>query len=63
MQIFEHEQFGQIRGIIIDNEPWLVGIDVASALGYRDPKSALKQHVDAEDKRGVQITTPYGVQN
>ena len=62
-QIFDHEQFGQIRGVIIDGEPWLVGIDVARALGYRDPKSALKQHIDDEDKRGCQITTPYGVQN
>ena len=54
-QIFQHEQFGQIRGIIIDGEPWLVGIDVASALGYADPFGALKKHVDDEDKQNCQI--------
>ncbi len=35
-QIFAHKEFGKIRGVIIDSEPWFVGIDVADVLGYKD---------------------------
>lgn len=63
LQLFEHEQFGKIRALFIDDEPWFVGKDVAIALEYKDHKNALKLHVDAEDKMGWQITTPSrGVQ-
>lgn len=58
--IFEHDQFGTVRAVEIDGEPWLVGKDVATALGYSNTKDALATHVDAEDKRVVQrseITT------
>lgn len=58
MQIFEHEQFGKVRMILIDGEPWFVGKDVAAALGYGDGNekskaltNALADHVDAEDKK------------
>lgn len=57
---FDNEQFGKIRALLIDGEPWFVGKDIAVALGYKDHKNALKQHVDDEDKRGWQITTPRG---
>ena len=43
--IFEHEEFGQVRVVIIDGEAWFVGKDVAVALGYVDTFAALKQHV------------------
>lgn len=62
LQIFENQEFGSIRIVIIDGEPWFVGKDVAVALGYKDTKNALKLHVDDEDKRGWQITTPGGEQ-
>lgn len=62
-QIFEHEQFGQIRGIIIDEEPWLVGIDVARALGYQNGSRDINRHVDPEDRREYRFGTPYGVSN
>lgn len=62
LQIFGNEQFGEIRAIEIDGDPWFVGKDVASALGYKDTVSALKTHVDDEDKRGWRITTPSGEQ-
>jgi prophage antirepressor-like protein len=62
LQIFENAEFGKIRTVIIDNEIYFVGKDVALALGYKDTINALKAHVDAEDKRGWQITTPSGVQ-
>ena len=50
IQIFNNEEFGQIRTVEIDGEPWFVGKDVASALGYKDTADALKTHVDVDDK-------------
>ena len=49
IQIFNNEEFGEIRTIEIDGEVYFVGTDVAKALGYKDPYKALKQHVDKED--------------
>lgn len=46
----------------IDGEPWFIGKEVANTLGYKDTINAIKTHVDAEDKRGWQITTPSGKQ-
>lgn len=54
IQIFKHEKFKQIRGLLIDGEPWFVGKDVARALGYKNTKDALKKHVDEEDNRLIQ---------
>lgn len=51
LQIFNNEEFGQIRTVAIDNDPWFVGKDVAEALGYSNAKDALIKHVDDEDKR------------
>ncbi len=50
LQMFQNEQFGSIRAVIVNNEPWLVGKDVALALGYAKPENAISAHVDAEDK-------------
>lgn len=50
VEIFEHDQFGKIRAVEIDGEPWLVGRDVATALGYNDTKHAILDHVDNEDR-------------
>lgn len=59
MMVFNNEQFGDIRTVIINGEPWLVGKDVATALGYSNTKDALSKHVDLEDKMmGSQNTTP-----
>ena len=54
MKIFENPEFGKIRTVEADGEPWFVGKDVAEVLGYSDTKSALADHVDEEDKRIVQ---------
>lgn len=59
---FAHEQFGNIRCVLIDGVPWFVGKDVAVALGYTNPRDTLKKHVDTEDKRMSQIATPGGSQ-
>ena len=50
IKIFEHEQFGSVRTILIDGQPWFVGKDVAKALGYSKSENALQRHVDEEDK-------------
>lgn len=50
LQIFNNPEFGEIRTVEIEGEPWLVGKDVAVALGYQNPSKALANHVDAEDK-------------
>ena len=54
LTVFENPEFGAIRTVTIDGEPWLVGKDVAQALGYSDTKSALADHVDDEDKQIIQ---------
>ncbi len=53
LQVFNNEQFGQVRVVMIENENWLVGKDVAEALGYKNISDALKQHVDEEDKKKI----------
>ena len=53
LQIFENPEFGSIRTITINNEPWFVGKDVAEVLGYSNPRDALSRHVDDEDKNTV----------
>lgn len=61
LQIFNNEDFGQIRTVTIDNEPWFVGKDVAEALGYSNTNKALLDHVDDEDKTdGVTIRDSIG---
>lgn len=54
MEIFNNEEFGQVRAVVIDGEPWFVGRDVATALGFSNPKDALINHVDADDKQVIQ---------
>lgn len=51
LQIFSSPEFGQVRTVEIDGTPWLVGKDVAVALGYKNPGKAIIAHVDEEDKR------------
>lgn len=54
LQIFNSEEFGDIRTITIENEPWFVGKDVAEALGYGNSRDALAAHIDDEDKTIIQ---------
>lgn len=60
MQVFNNAEFGEIRTVMIDGEPWFVGKDVAKALGYENARDSLARHIDEEDKRVIQrseITT------
>jgi len=60
---FTSPEFGQVRTVEIDGTPWLVGKDVAVALGYAKPQNAISRHVDAEDQKVAPIQgTPGGEQ-
>ena len=63
LQIFNHPQFGAVRTVEINGDPWFVGKDVARALGYTNTNKALRDHVDDEDKMlgdGVTFRDPLG---
>lgn len=56
MKIFENQEFGKVRTIIIDGNPWFVGKDIASILGYSNTNDAVISHVDEEDKNIVKLS-------
>ena len=45
LQVFSNAEFGQLRTVVIDGTPWMIGKDVAIALGYKDSKSAIADHI------------------
>ena len=51
VQIFNSEEFGEIRTIEIDGEVWFVGKDIAEKLGYSASRNAISRHIDDEDKK------------
>lgn len=55
VQVFNNSQFGDVRVIMQGEQPWFVGKDVASMLGYTNTRKALLDHVDNEDKNTVTI--------
>ena len=60
LQIFENPEFGSIRTLEINGEPWFVGKDVAEVLGYTNPSKALIDHVDDEDKLNNETLSSLG---
>lgn len=62
LKIFSNKEFGDIRAVSIDGEPWLVGKDVAAALRFARTADAVRQHVAPEDRGVGEIQTPGGVQ-
>lgn len=60
--IFENPDFGKVRTVCIDGEPWFVGKDVALALGYSNTRDALRKHVDGEDKGVAKCDSLGGTQ-
>ena len=50
LKIFKNNEFGEVRTLVIDNEPYFVGKDVAEVLGYSNTAKAIRDHVDEEDK-------------
>lgn len=63
LQIFNSEEFGNIRVIIRDGEPWFVGKDIATALGYVRTADAVREHVPDKFKGVGEMETPGGKQN
>lgn len=55
LQVFKNQEFGSVRTLTINDEPWFVGKDVAEILGYSNPRDAISKHVDSEDKNSVAI--------
>ena len=62
LQVFSNAEFGSVRSIMIKNEPYFVGKDVAEVLGYGNTRDALARHVDEEDKDAVGIHDAIGRQ-
>lgn len=60
LEIFKNEEFGEIRMIMINNEPWFVGKDVAEILGYVDTNKAISMHVDEDDKLNDKTASSLG---
>lgn len=55
LEVFKNEEFGEVRTVLINNEPYFVGKDVAKILGYSNPRKALIDYVDSEDKGGNEM--------
>lgn len=62
LQIFQNAEFGSVRTATIDGEPYFVGKDVATILGYSNPRDAISKHVDDEDKGVAKCDTLGGRQ-
>ena len=62
IQVFENEDFGQIRTLLLDGVPWFVGKDVADILEYRNYRQALKSNVEELDKGVHSVDTLGGIQ-
>ncbi len=63
LQIFNNDEFGEVRTVVIENEPWFVAKDVALALGYTNPRDAVINHVFDDDKGVEKLDTLGGAQN
>lgn len=63
IQVFNNPDFGTVRTVVINGEPWFVGKDVAAALGYKDTAKAIKAHVDTDDRGVGEMPTPFGEQD
>ena len=62
LKTFKNAEFGNLRTLEIDNEPWFAGKDVAQVLGYQNGSRDINRHVDDEDRRYYRIGTPSGEQ-
>ena len=60
---FSNAEFGNVRAMLIEGEPWFVGKDVATALGYKKPADAVRKHVPAKYKGVFKTETPGGKQD
>lgn len=61
--VFKNEEFGEIRTLEINGEPYFIGKEIAEILGYSNPLKAIREHIDEEDKGVNEMVTPGGKQN
>ena len=62
IQIFNNPEFGEVRTVVIDGEPWFVGNDCAKALGYKNLYNGVNKNVDDEDRRVSPVESTSGIQ-
>ena len=60
IEVFKNEQFGEVRTILIGDEPWFAGKDVALVLRYSNPQKAIRDHADEEDRTVNESFTVHG---
>ena len=60
--VFTNSEFGTVRTLTIEGEPYFVGKDVAEVLGYSNPQKAIRDHVDTEDRTVNDSFTVNGTQ-
>lgn len=63
LKVFKNQEFGSVRALVIDKEPWFVANDTAKTLGYKNPRDAISKHVDDEDKGVAKCDTLGGRQD
>ena len=56
LKIWENPEFGELRVVDMNGEPWMVGKDVAQALGYQNGSRDINRHVDGEDRRKIMLS-------
>lgn len=62
LQVFKNQEFGSVRTLVVNNEPWFVGKDIAESLGYTATEKAIRTHIDGDDKGVTEMDTPGGKQ-
>lgn len=60
LQIFNNDQFGQIRTFMQNGEPWFVAKDISNILGYQNSSKAINDHVDIDDKLNNETLSSLG---
>lgn len=63
LQVFNNAEFGSVRSLTVNGEPYFVAKDIAEILGYANPQKAVRDHVDDEDKGVNEMDTPGGKQS
>jgi anti-repressor protein len=62
LQVFKNQEFGSVRTLVVNDEPWFVGKDIAESLGYTATEKAIRTHIDSDDKGVTEMDTPGGKQ-
>lgn len=62
LQVFKNQEFGSVRTLVVNDEPWFVGKDIAESLGYTATEKAIRTHIDGDDKGVTEMDTPGGKQ-